>query len=145
MINKISFNTHYEAQIIQHENAVDDMEAESYIEDIDNVEERVERIPVLIKEGDDIANAWYIPLLTTNGDMLFADLPGSVSGTVGIAWKTKSGRRVKVGWVDASKEQLRFIFVLYISSPKKNFPTFILNSHQDLSNFVPILLLLCFS
>ena len=121
---------------IKNKGTVDDMEVESF-EHVENVEERVERVPVLLKEGDDIANAWYIPLLTTNGNMLFADLPDSVPRIVGIARKSKSGGRIKVGWVDASKEQLRFKVVLYISYPTLNFITFIFNSHQDLSNFVP--------
>ena len=95
-------------------NAVDDMDVESSIEYIDIVEERVERIPVLIKEGDDIVNAWHIPLLTTNGNMLFADIAGNGTGIVGIAWKTKSGKKAKVGWADATKEQLRFIFLLHV-------------------------------
>ena len=77
-------------------------------EGIKIVEEPIDNIPLLIKECDSKENALYIPLLTTNGNALFADITELAEGIVGIARRTNSGRKTKVGFADASKEQLRF-------------------------------------
>ena len=72
-------------------------------------------VAVLLHDEDDKAHAWHIPLLPANGNMLFANVSELANGIIGIGWRTKSGRKMKVGWADASCEQLRYELNMWAS------------------------------
>ena len=79
------------------------------------MEENVNFVSLLLREEDKTENVLYIPILPS-GNILYADIKDLDKCIVGIAYITNSGKRMKVGFDDTSKDQLRCIVTYVIFS-----------------------------
>ena len=79
------------------------------------MEENVGFISLLMRDGDKNESILHIPILPS-GNILYADIKDLDQCIQGIAYITSSGKRIKVGFDDKSKDQLRYIITYPIFS-----------------------------
>ena len=94
------------------------------------MEENVDYIPLLMREGDKKENILHIPLSKPHGNILYADLKELDKSIVGIAYKTDSEKRVKVGFFDKSMDQLRYITPCSLSKNLVLPTSFVYKTHK---------------